>query len=175
MPRAEADGQPSDRASARARSAAPSRGVPVRGSADTIFRFEARRTATVARWGLLLWWLAVLTGCASGPVTTDSRYVARFQLREGFVCVVAEGDLEPRSIGTFTVLVYRNLDVGDYVAGVIARRDGFVKSAYRVTHQGGPGDEIVVEVETAGSGRFTTSVRFIFDPSAGSLRPLVDR
>src|SRR5262249_20250833 len=87
MPRADADGQPGHAAPRRAPSGARSRGVPVRGSADTIFRFEARRTATVARWGLLLWWLAVLTGCASGPVTTDSRYVARFQLREGFVCV----------------------------------------------------------------------------------------
>ena len=125
-----------------------------------------------SRWLLILWCFAVVSGCTSAPVAAGDRFVARFPLRGGFVCVVAEGDLEPRSIGTFSVRVYRNLDVGDYVAGVIARRDGFVKTAYRVARDGSTVDEIIVEVETAGSGRYVERLAFAFDPAAGTLRPL---
>jgi hypothetical protein len=113
-------------------------------------------------------WLAL--ACAVAPAAGAGRFVARFDLRGGFVCVVAEGDLEPRSIGTFSVRVYRDLDVGDYVAGAIGRRDGFVRRAYAVARDDGGPQEIAVEVETAGSGRYSSTHVFVFDASTRALR-----
>ncbi len=116
-------------------------------------------------------WLALVSGCARAPVAEGDRFVGRVALDSGFVCVIAEGALEPRSIGTFSVRVYRNLDVGDYVAGIIAPRNGFVRTAYRANPEGKGPEAIVVEVETAGSGRYVERHVFVFDASARSLRP----
>jgi len=127
-------------------------------------------SAARARWVGPLGWLVLMTGCASAPVTAADRFVARLALADGFVCVVAEGDLEPRSIGTFSVRVYRNLDVGDFVAGVIARRNGFVKAAYPAPRDGRGAEQIAVEVETAGSGRHVETQTFVFDAGTRSLR-----
>lgn len=116
--------------------------------------------------GLVLAWLS-----ASPPANGADRFVTRFALNGGFVCVVAEGDLEPRSIGTFSVRVYRDLEVGDYVAGTIGRRDGFVRRAYAVAGDEAGPQQIAVEVETAGSGRHASTHVFVFDASTRSLRP----
>lgn len=115
-------------------------------------------------------WLVLASVSAPPPAAAADRFVARFPLHGGFVCVVAEGDLEPRSIGTFSVRVYRDLEVGDYVAGTIGRRDGFVRAAYVVAGDDAGAQQIAVEVETAGSGRHASRHVFVFDPATRSLR-----
>jgi len=111
-------------------------------------------------------------GCAAhAPVSGGERFVSTVPLANGMVCVVAEGDLEPRSIGTYSVRVYRDLRVGDYVAGAIQRRDGFVRRAYLDSPDGSGRDVIAVEVETAGSGRYAHAERFVFDGPARAVRP----
>ena len=137
----------------------------------TCARAHRRRPSAMwSRWLLSVGCLALVSSCASAPSTAGDRFVGRVALRDGFVCVVAEGDLEPRSIGTFAVRAYRDLDVGDYVAGVITPRNGFVKAAYRPSRDPAGSDEIVVEVETAGSGRYVETLIFDFDARARSLR-----
>jgi hypothetical protein len=134
---------------------------------------RGRKTPTRVRT-----WLAAigfLIALVVSPVWSADRFVAQFPLRGGFVCVVAEGDGEPRSIGTFSVRVYRNLDVGDYAAGIIARRDGFVRSAYALPPAADGRAQIAVEVETAGSGRHATLHVFTFDPPTRTLRPIGQR
>ncbi len=119
--------------------------------------------------------LAFLASLVVSPAWGADRFVAEFPLRGGFVCVVAEGDREPRSIGTFSVRVYRNLEVGDYAVGIIARRDGFVRKAYAVPSAEDGREEIAVEVETAGSGRYAKLHVFRFDPSTRTLRTIGQR
>ena len=121
---------------------------------------------------IVLPWLALCCGCAThAPASGGERFVSTVPLANGMVCVVAEGDLEPRSIGTYSVRVYRDLHVGDYIAGAIQRRDGFVRRAYRGSPDGSGRDVIAVEVETAGSGRYAHAETFVFDASARAVRP----
>jgi hypothetical protein len=65
--------------------------------------------------------------------TKKARFVQAIELGNGFGAVAAKGDLEPRSIGTYAVRVYRDLKVGGYVAGLILparwlRRESVVRA-----------------------------------------------
>jgi Periplasmic lysozyme inhibitor of I-type lysozyme len=132
--------------------------------AEAPARFRASRVA-----------IGFLVALVVSPAWGADRFVAQFPMRGGFVCVVAEGDREPRSIGTFSVRVYRNLEVGDYAVGIIARRDGFVRKAYALPSAEDGREEIAVEVETAGSGRYAKLHVFRFDPSTRTLRTIGQR
>jgi Periplasmic lysozyme inhibitor of I-type lysozyme len=61
----------------------------------------------------------------------------------------------------FSVRVYRDLGVGDYIAGTIHRRDGLVRRRYRSNPDGAGREVIAVEVETAGSGRYSHAEMFV--------------
>ena len=97
----------------------------------------------------------------------DGRFVRKLALGGGLTAVVAEGDYEPRSIGTFSIHVYRDLHTGDYVAGLISLRDGFIRDV-RVAGTNGP-VRIIVQTETAGSGAYRTDHVFAFDPATNKL------
>ena len=99
------------------------------------------------------------------------RFVREVKLGGTFTAVIAEGDHEPRSIGTFTVRIYRDLAVGDYVTGVLRARDGFVKTVEVQEVKGR--HRITVRIETAGSGRYFTDHVFWFDPSKRTLQEVV--
>lgn len=64
------------------------------------------------------------------PQISDSSmsatYAKSFSLANGYSLVVAEGALEPRSIGSVNVALYRNLEVGDFVTSVSFSRSGSV-------------------------------------------------
>jgi len=66
--------------------------------------------------------------------------------------------------------VYRDLGLGDYIAGTIRRRDGFVRRTYRGNPDGAGPEVIGVEVETAGSGRYSHAEMFVFDAVARTVR-----
>jgi hypothetical protein len=93
----------------------------------------------------------------------EDRYVNVIELGGSVKAVIAEGDQEPRSIGTYSVKVYNNLDFGEMSDGLIRPRDGFVADsrAQDVNNDGKP--EIVVTIETAGSGDYTQKEVFSFD------------
>lgn len=101
----------------------------------------------------------------AGDASPDAggRFIGEYRLPEGRVAVIAEGDREPRSIGSYSVRVYADLYTGSYVAGTIRHRDGFIREV-RVGERDRQGrDEIVVVIETAGSGRYQTTDVFLFD------------
>lgn len=53
----------------------------------------------------------------ASSVSSDS-YAKAFTLANGYSLVVVEGALEPRSIGSVQVSLYRNLDVGDFATSL---------------------------------------------------------
>jgi hypothetical protein len=82
------------------------------------------------------------------------------------VVVVAEGDLEPRSTGSFTVRAYRGdaeatqkgFDVDAYLGGALCRREGSVESVSTVDVNGDGRPEVVVAIRSAGSGGWLSGV-----------------
>lgn len=87
------------------------------------------------------------------------RFLAKIKLPKGQMGVVAEGDFEPRSIGSYSVRLYSGANpifpFDDFLSGVIRARDGFVKSTMVKTVDGH--EAIVVKIETAGSGAYSYS------------------
>ena len=70
----------------------------------------------------------------------EDRYLQHFTLPTGEVVVVAEGEFEPRSIGSYSLRLYSGVmpefPFDDFLDGVISRRDGTVES-YRVLKSDG--------------------------------------
>ncbi|MGI2261535.1 PliI family lysozyme inhibitor of I-type lysozyme [Shewanella sp. GXUN23E] len=86
----------------------------------------------------------------NAPAPTHQGYFERaLPLPQGGQLVVQEGALEPRSIGSVTVLWYRDLAVGDFVDGVSFARDGFVTSAELVSQR-----QLKITTTSAGSGSY---------------------
>ena len=87
------------------------------------------------------------------------RFLQRSALPSGQVAVIAEGDFEARSIGTYSVRLYQEATewgLGDYVAGIIRPRDGTIQEVRlasicpRQTH-------LVVVIRCAGSGGYLSA------------------
>jgi len=78
-------------------------------------------------------------------------YLEKFELANGATLVVSEGRLEPRSIGSITVKLYRDLSVGDFAAGVSFPRDGTILKAMLIEN-GSDKQKLSITTVTAGSG-----------------------
>lgn len=67
-------------------------------------------------------------GHASGGA---DRFVKQCRLPTGQVAIVAEGDLEPRSVGSYTVRIYSHrqpeFPADDFICGIVQPRSGTVE------------------------------------------------
>lgn len=71
------------------------------------------------------------------------------KLKDGRQLVVSEGQYEPRSIGSVTVLLYRDLTVGDFSKGLSFARDGFITAANLESQT-----RLKITTTSAGSGSY---------------------
>ena len=93
------------------------------------------------------------------------RFVEKMKFPAGAeIVVVAEGEFEPRSIGSYSVRVYSGANpeypVDDYLAGIVLPRDGMIA---RVQFQDLDGDgiaEILVIIRSTGSGGYLSADAF---------------
>lgn len=95
----------------------------------------------------------------------DLRFAKRFQMPgSSAVVVVAEGDFEPRSIGTYALRVYggasKNSPTDDFVAGVIWSRKGIIEAVRFDDIDGDDRGEIVVITRSVGSGGYLSADAF---------------
>lgn len=90
----------------------------------------------------------------------------------GQAVVVAEGDLEPRSIGSYAVRLYAKNDPAypydRFVAGIVHTRNGVVDALRFEDIDGDNKPEIVVIVRYTGSGGFISADAFA--PHGKTLR-----
>jgi Periplasmic lysozyme inhibitor of I-type lysozyme len=108
------------------------------------------------RWPLCVIVL-VLGWSAATAFAADDRYVQKLMLPDGGTAVIAEGDLEPRSTGTYTVRVYASDDTAFYSAGVILKRDGTIEDARLADLDGKGAPELVVIIRSAGTGGYLSA------------------
>jgi len=110
--------------------------------------------------------LALLSSFSLQAAESD-RFITKLKLPSGQATVVAEGDFEARSIGSFSVRLYDAAtpenDTTFFTSGLIPARDGTVEKALLADVNGDRKPEIVVNVRSAGSGGYLSSHAFIFD------------
>jgi len=106
----------------------------------------------------------------SANALAGERFVRKVTIQAGLVVVVAEGDLEARSIGSYSVRVYSDpsADVGNettfYSAGVIRSRDGTVQTVTPLEVPGQKRPLLMVVVQSAGSGGYLSADAFAVEP-----------
>lgn len=120
----------------------------------------------------------VRTTATVDPSAAGHRYVARLGLPAGRTAVIAEGDLEARSIGSYSVRLYGSDggsgdDTTFYRSGIILARDGSIEDVRLADVDGKTGDEIVVIVRSAGSGGYLSAQALSFANSRMEARAMV--
>ena len=108
------------------------------------------------------------TATASADCDPVSRNLAAFnqliKLDDGRQVVISEGLYEPRSIGSVTVLLYRDLEVGDFDTGLSFARDGFVTAAVLDGAR-----QLKITTTSAGSGSYQRAYFVCIDNNALKL------
>lgn len=94
----------------------------------------------------------------------EPRFLSQLQLSSGETVVVAEGDKEARSTGSFSVRLYDAAEPADattfFSSGLIEARDGTVEKVTLVDVDGDKKDEIVVLIRSAGTGGYRSAYAF---------------
>lgn len=115
----------------------------------------------VARLCLMGWTIV------SGPLYAGEQYSRQHKHPEGYTVVVAEGEFEPRSIGSFSVKVYVNggsgIPTDNFVCGLIRSRDGVVEDVLFADVNGNGRKETVVTTRCVGTGSFLSAHAFTFN------------
>ena len=100
----------------------------------------------------------ILPGMASGHFTT------KINLPSGQTVVVAEGEFEARSIGSFSVRLYQAASGGNettfFTSGFIRSRDGVIEKVVLEDINGDEQPEIIVIVRSVGTGGYLSAHAF---------------
>ena len=95
---------------------------------------------------------------AAAHAVEQDRFIAKLALPTGQTVVVAEGEFEARSIGSFSVRLYDAAPIPDettfFTSGLVRPRDGTVEKAITADINGDGKVEIVVIIRSAGSGGY---------------------
>jgi hypothetical protein len=94
----------------------------------------------------------------------QERFVSKLTLPTGETVVVAEGDFEARSIGSFSVRLYEAAAAPDdttfFIAGLIRSRDGVVEKVILADIDDDRQQDIVVIVRSVGTGSYLSAHAF---------------
>ena len=106
----------------------------------------------------------VLLLTASAHAAGQERFVSKLKHPTGMTVVVAEGDFEVRSIGSFSVRLYEAAEDPDettfFTSGLIRARDGFIEKVILADIDGDQQQEIVVVVRSVGTGSYLSAHAF---------------
>jgi hypothetical protein len=112
--------------------------------------------------------LAALLAATTLHAAAPDRFVQKVRLSSELIAVVAEGDFEARSIGSFSVRLYssRNALPGDdttfFITGSIRERAGFIERVELADVDTDGQGEIIVIVRAAGSGGYLSAHAFAY-------------
>jgi hypothetical protein len=135
----------------------------------------------------------LLTELAYGSEPT-LRFAKTFQIPgSSELVVVAEGDFEPRGVGSYSLRIYagssKKFPIDDFVLGVVRPRNGIVEAMRFADIDGDDSSEIVVITRAVGSGGYLSADAFryrarslewvvsvaAFDKAADPIRALIDK
>ncbi len=114
--------------------------------------------------------LAASTALASGA---PARIVRKVLPGTTAVVVVAEGEFEPRSVGSYSLRIYAGANsrfpYDDFIAGTVRSRDGVVEDVLFPDVDGDGSPEIVVVIRSVGTGGYLSADAFRLHGTALSL------
>jgi hypothetical protein len=120
----------------------------------------------------------VLLIAASVDAVAQDRFVSKLKLPTGETIVVAEGDLEARSLGSFSVRLYEAAAAADettfFISGLVRARDGAVEKVVLADVDGDQRQEIVVIARSAGTGNYLSAQAFAVAGDKLSFRAAVE-
>jgi len=116
---------------------------------------------------LLLALVSMPFALAAFAGVTDGRFVKNYPLPNSpAIAVIAEGDFEPRSVGSYSLRIYAGVNPGlpfdNFVTGMVRARDGAVEGLLFHDFDGDGAAEIVVVTRSAGSGSYLSADAFAF-------------
>ena len=119
-----------------------------------------------------------LTASVTLYAAEPDRFITKVKLPSGQTAVVAEGDFEARSTGSFSVRLYDAAPPEDettfFRAGLIRVRDGTIEKVVLADVDGDQRLEIIVYVRSAGTGGYLSSHAFGYDKKRLVLRAAVE-
>ncbi len=120
----------------------------------------------------------ILLLSASLPAVAGERFVSKLQLPTGQTVVIAEGDLEARSIGSFSVRLYEAAKAPDettfFIFGLIHLRDGVLEKIILADINGDQKPEIIVIARSVGTGNYLSAQAFEFTKDKLVFRATVE-
>lgn len=94
------------------------------------------------------------------------RFVTKLKLPSGQTAVIAEGDFEARSIGSFSVRLYDAATAGDkttfFSAGLVHARDGSIETVLLEDIDDDQHPEIIVTARSVGTGGYLSAYAIAF-------------
>ena len=118
--------------------------------------------------------LLVAAGAAAFAAEADRRFVQLFRFPGGKeTVVIAEGDLEPRSIGSYTVRVYRERSIkfptDAFMTGIVRPRNGTIDAVRFADVDGDNRADLIVIMRSVGSGGYLRAEAFRYRDSSLDL------
>ena len=100
-------------------------------------------------------------------VMAQDRFLEKITLPSGQTLVVAEGDFEARSIGSFSVRLYQAAAPADettfFIAGLVRPRDGVIEKVTLADVDGDRQQDVVVIVRSVGTGGYLSAHAFTIE------------
>jgi len=112
--------------------------------------------------------LALITlAFATSSAVAAGRFVTKLSLPSGQTVLVAEGEFEASSIGSFSVRLYQSAAPGNettfFISGLVSAREGVVEKALLADINGDELPEIIVIVRSVGTGSYLSAHAFGVD------------
>lgn len=120
--------------------------------------------------------LCASLGFAAGPA---ERFMQKLALPDKRAAVVAEGDFEARSTGSYGLRIYStehaqsDLDTTFFLTGVVRHREGSVEKMLVADLGSGGPPSLVVVIRSAGTGGYLSADAFNIEKNAIVLRASV--
>lgn len=120
----------------------------------------------------------VLLLAASVHAAAQERFVSKLTHPTGKTVVVAEGDFEARSIGSFSVRLYEAAAAPDettfFTSGLVRPRDGVIEKVILADVDGDRQQEIVVIARSVGTGNYLSAQAFAVAKDKLIVRAVVE-
>ena len=120
----------------------------------------------------------VLLLAASVHASAQDRFVSKLTHPTGKTVVVAEGDFEARSIGSFSVRLYEAAAAPDettfFTSGLVRARDGVIEKVILADVDGDQQQEIVVIARSVGTGNYLSAQAFAIAKDRLIVRAVVE-
>lgn len=125
-------------------------------------------------WVFLMMFLLVIPAHA----TQNDRFVSKIKHPTGKTIVVAEGEFEARSIGSFSVRLYDAAESMDettfFSSGFIRARDGAIEKLILADVDEDEKQELIVVVRSVGTGNYLSAHTFSVSENKLAFRSVVE-